>query len=623
MPTIILLWIWCCAYLNCVGWTLSALHQLNARGYTVALALGAVALLIWRKQTSPQFFPKVRWQKYVRRFRKPFPLAFLILATLAFLGGALHAASNYDALAYRTPRVLHWLAEGQWHWIHTVFQRLNTRTAGFEWLTAPQFLFFHTDRLVFLINIISFLLLPGRFFAVLTRLGVRPRAAWHWMWLFASGYGYVLQAGSVANDMFGALLALTAIEFALRARLEKSDSYFWVSGLAAALMTASKAFNILLLLPWALAALPSFKLLLRRPLASALVILFAMGASLVPTAMVNIKNCSDWTGLKAEGPAIGGGGGASFRFLANSINLPLANLVPPIFPFTKQWEHLVQRLVPAPLADGLQKNLEAAAARFQIQEMQMEESAGLGAGVTLLVLVVLVRKIRAGKIWPAHFFRPEIMVPLGAWAGVGVFMVQVGVSGSARYLLPFYPLLVAPVLAGAGANLFRRPLWRTVALGVFASSALLLIVTPPRPLWPAKTILRSFDAEHANSYLLKRAWNVYAAYSARTDGFNPVIAVLPAEANPLGYMAFDEPETGLWRPFGSRRLEHFTQNDSAEDLRARGVKFALVSEDFLTQHAQMKTADWLVRMDAEPLQHFELKLLARQEPHGWLLVRFR
>ena len=39
MPTLVLLWVWFCAYLNCAGWTLSALHQLNADGYAVALAL--------------------------------------------------------------------------------------------------------------------------------------------------------------------------------------------------------------------------------------------------------------------------------------------------------------------------------------------------------------------------------------------------------------------------------------------------------------------------------------------------------------------------------------------------------------------------------------------------------
>ena len=137
------------------------------------------------------------------------------------------------------------------------------------------------------------------------------------------------------------------------------------------------------------------------------------------------------------------------------------------------------------------------------------------------------------------------------------------------------------------------------------------------------TVLHSLDAEHADSHLLNRAWSVYAAYSARTDGFDPIIATLPPEANPLGYMGFDEPETGLWRPFGSRRIVHFTHQDSATDLRLRGIKIALVSEDFLTQHCQMKTADWLLRMDAEPMQQFELKLLASQVPHKWLLVRFR
>ena len=45
MPTAILIWVWFCAYLNCAGWTLSALHQLNATGYAVALLLGGVAFV--------------------------------------------------------------------------------------------------------------------------------------------------------------------------------------------------------------------------------------------------------------------------------------------------------------------------------------------------------------------------------------------------------------------------------------------------------------------------------------------------------------------------------------------------------------------------------------------------
>lgn len=617
------MWIWFCAYLNCAGWLLSACHSLNQTGYAVVLAVGCGALWFWCKKTAGPILPNFRPQKFKRRFRRSFPLAFLILAALACLGGMLHPANNYDTLAYRTPRVLHWLATGQWHWIHTEFQRLNTRTAGFEWLTAPQFLFLRTDRCVFLLNVISFLLLPGRFFAVLTRLGVRPRAAWHWMWIFPAGYGYVLQAGSVANDMFGALMTFAALEFALRASREKNLSHLWTAILAAALMTAAKAFNILLLLPWAVAVLPASKVWLRRPLATAAVVLLAASASIVPTALLNIKHCGDWTGLKAEQPTIGGGG-KPVRFLANAINLPLANLTPPIFPFRHQWDGLVAATVPARWSAVLHEYIEEPVAEFQLQELQTEETAGVGAGVTLLILAVLVRRIRAGTMRWFAGFGVETLVPLAAWAGVLVFMMQVGSAGPARYLLPFYPLLAAPILAGAGAaDFFRRRLWRGLALANFAVAAGLLILSPPRPLWPAETVLCAFDAGHSKNPLLQRAWNVYAAYAARADGLAPVLAALPPDAGPLGYLAFDEPEAGLWRPFGTRRIMHFCSDDSGADLRARGIKYALVSEYFINQHPSMKLTDWLARTDAEPLQHFEFKLLARMEPHAWVLVRFR
>ena len=59
-------------------------------------------------------------------------------------------------------------------------------------------------------------------------------------------------------------------------------------------MTAAKAFNIMLLLPWAIAVLPALKVLLRRPLASLAIILFAAGALPVPTAIMNVKHCGDW-----------------------------------------------------------------------------------------------------------------------------------------------------------------------------------------------------------------------------------------------------------------------------------------------------------------------------------------
>lgn len=623
MPSLVVFWVWLCAYLNCVGWALSALHQLNAGGYAVTLALGVVALIIWRRRTSSRMFPALRWQKCFRRFRQPFPLAFLALAMLAALGGALHSASNYDAMAYRIPRVLHWLAAGQWHWIHSDFPRLNTRTAGFEWLSAPQFLFLKTDRFVFLFNTVSFLLLPGRVFAILRRLGVGPRASWYWMWLFPSGYGYVLQAGSVANDMFGAFMAFVAIEFALRARQERRVSRLWTSGLAAALMTAAKAFNLVLLLPWAVAMFPALKLVLRRPVFSMLVAVLAIGASLLPTAYLNWRQCGDWTGLKVEQPTVGGKGKLE-RFAANAVNAILLNIEPPVFPFSRQWDKFVSRVVPERASEALHNRMEPGLAEFKLPELQVEEAAGLGCGVTLMLIILLAKKIRVKLPWPPNPLNLSVALLFATCLALAVLMMESGDEGIGRYLLPFYLLLAAPCLTGPTAGaIFRSRAWRIVGYMVFATAGMLLVINPARPLGPINSLLKADDAEHSSHRLWQRIRTVYSVYGLRGNCFAPVLAALPPEANPLGFVGWDEPEAALWRPFGARRIEHICHSDTPEEVRKRDLKYALVCSRTLTFQDHTTLTNWLALYDADPVKIFMLQLRAGQDPYAWALVKFK
>ena len=185
---LIRIWIWVSVLASAAGWLLSALGQLNELGYAVFGAVGAAGLWFGRKAlglTSPRGL--CHWKTVRARFCRWLPAGFVVLAFLVFLGGALYPPTNHTALTYRTPRVLHWLAEGHWHWIHTPNYRLNDRCCGFEWLTAPVLLFLKSDRGLFTLNFIPFLLLPGLTFSVCTRLGVRPRVAWHWMWLLPTG----------------------------------------------------------------------------------------------------------------------------------------------------------------------------------------------------------------------------------------------------------------------------------------------------------------------------------------------------------------------------------------------------------------------------------------------------
>ena len=210
-----------------------------------------------------------------------------MLALLVFLGGILYPPSNYTGLNYRVARVLQWLAHGQWCWIHTPNYRMNDRACGIEWLTAPLLLFTKSDRALFLINFIPFLLLPGLIFSVFRRLGVRARVAWQWMWLLPTGYNFLLQAGGVANDTFPAVYALAALDFGCRAWISRRPADLWHSYLAAALLTGAKASNLPLLLPWAILILRAAAFA-PQPVMTLLVILLAALVSFLPTAILNV-----------------------------------------------------------------------------------------------------------------------------------------------------------------------------------------------------------------------------------------------------------------------------------------------------------------------------------------------
>jgi len=172
------LWIWISVFASAAGWTLSAFGQLNRTGYGICFIAFVIFLIAGRKQLD--LFPAAKsfcLKKFLRRFRRPLPLCFAALAVLIFLGGAIYPPSNYTGLNYREARVLQWLAYGHWLWIHTPNFRMNDRACGFEWLTAPLMLFLKSDRALFLLNFIPFLLLPGLVFSIFTRLGVRARVA--------------------------------------------------------------------------------------------------------------------------------------------------------------------------------------------------------------------------------------------------------------------------------------------------------------------------------------------------------------------------------------------------------------------------------------------------------------
>ncbi len=169
-------WILLSAWLCATGWILSAFHALNGPGYLLALAITSAGGLVLKKHWWPVGgFQSPNWRKLWRRFQRPAPLIILAIAVLGLAAGLHSPQENGDTNAYRVPRVLHWLNESGWHWIRTEDSRQNIAGAGYEWLYAPIMLITRSDRLIFLPNLISYILLPGLIFSFLRRMQVVPR----------------------------------------------------------------------------------------------------------------------------------------------------------------------------------------------------------------------------------------------------------------------------------------------------------------------------------------------------------------------------------------------------------------------------------------------------------------
>jgi hypothetical protein len=465
-------------------------------------------------------------------------------------------------------------------------------------------------------------------FSMFTRLGVRRRVAWPWMWIMPTGYGYLLQAGSIGNDLFGATFALIAVDFALRANRSRRPRDFFVSLLAAALMTSAKTNNLPLLLPWTVAILPALGWMRRRTLMVLAVGAWALLASVLPTVVLNFKYCGDWSGLVLET----GGFKKDPVFMAgaNTVLLALGNFVPPVFPLAGQWNQYADRAMPAGLGERLQQTIIGPDSKLQLPEMQIEEAAGLGFGVCVLLLASMVAVMFAGRNHPGDT-RPvdrdrkwQTCVRLAPIVSLVALLSQSNMGVTSRLVIAYYAFLLPPVLVCAGHEwVVTRRWWRISAFAVFIMAAGLLVVSPARSLFPALTLVEKLQARRPDSRLLARLREVYFVYRGRNDGFAPIRALLPPDLKVLGMVTFDDPETSLWRPFGSRRIEHVCSGDTAVELKQRGIEYILVREEVLGLWFKCPPNDWLKRMNAQVIQTIPLNLRASRGAMDWYLIKLQ
>lgn len=612
-----------CALLSAAGWILSGLKRLNAAGYIAALTV-IVMVLYFVFRNSPKKINSIRFK---HRFKQPFAAGFLILTIVTTLGGVLYAPVFFDGLAYRTPRVLSWLSEGHWWWMPDYRGWLNTRAVAFEWVTAPILALFKTDRFLFIINIISFLLLPGLTFSLLTRCGIGKRAAWFWMWLLPTGYGYLTQSGGIGNDLFGSVFAMAAVDFALRAKQSGRASDLMFSMLAAALLTGSKTSNITLGLPWIIIAASCWRLLLLNiPMTTATCAL-AVLCSFLPVAVNNQRHCGDWTGQGAENAFFHKPDALLFA-TRGTILLAAQNLNPPIWPLASATERIVNDSLPKRVVEWLAHDSFPGWERVQFREIVAEEDAGWGFGLTLLLLAQFIltdwRRVFSEANWEKiktreGFWRAAFLI--SPFLSLMVFQFKSGLTPVARTIMPYYALMLPLCLLVSGADAqVRKRWWKRSCFCVFLLAGAGLVMIPERPLWPALTVLENIQS-HSQSQAVTRATLVYETYRSRANVLSPLIEALPSDTKAVGLISVTEPETSLWRPFGSRRVFHIVKGTTPGELAARGVEWVIVCAEMSPEVLKEPLATWLDRFHGVVVRTIPIKVFASAPPNTYLLVR--
>jgi hypothetical protein len=360
---------------NACGWLLSCFGGVTSLGLALTLPLVWGGLIVGWGLKRPQL-PRRRWlSRWLRGPCGTLRFIWLAVASCALLGGLLHAPNNMDAMNYRLPKVAWWLMEGGWEWIPANNNSLNTRSSGMEWLYVPWIAWLRSDRLLFLLNFLPFLCLPGLVFSLLRHAGARRRTCHSWMWILPCGYGYALQAGGIGNDLPAAFFAMAAFDFGWRWKQGGQTRNAILALAAAACMTAVKPTTLPLGLPFLLLFAGMARTLLATPLRVAASSIPIALASFLPTATINHLHCGDWTGAKAENPLLGKVD-PLIGLAGNLINAPLQNLVPPVFPLSEAWNSKVTTWFPPRFLEAMEANFEVRAARFGVTDIQGEESAG-------------------------------------------------------------------------------------------------------------------------------------------------------------------------------------------------------------------------------------------------------
>ncbi len=578
------------------GWILSALGSLHGKGYllTLPFLIGGGTLWwlhtsstrpVWRRNFGGRRKGKRRW----------LALAFKLLAVLSLASALLYIPWSFDAVTYRLPRCLYWLAEGRWYWIGTIDGRLDYSSCGLEWQMIPLLLLAKTDRVLFLLSYLPFLLLPGLTYVGGRALGLARRPLLLWMWLVPASYCIVLQSSGLQNDGYTTSYTVACLAFAGVAIRRRDPVACLFAGLAASLLTGAKLSNLPLMLPLGVlmvvaAARSGF---CKRPVVAGLVVMVLV--SFLPLAVLSHLHTGSWTGDPTDQ--------WGFR-TGNPVAALLANLLlagndlchPPVMVGTAAVNGAIQQLelIAAPLMEWL-KQSHRMFHGVGLGDMVYEGGAGPGfsIGCFLLggtLLGWFVRK--SGRVTAPSWWQTAV-IGCGIFAWL-VLLSQLGSGQSARNASPYIPLLLFGFSRIRPFQAFlHSPAAPPLALFAMLSVVPIIILTPARPLLPLG-LLEKCQTVGGLSGTIAGIVKKYELWQSLRDDLKPMREHLPPGEAVIGYAgAFRDTSYGLWKPLGSRTVCELGLPCQGSGCGATIPDYVVVTDEGIRQRYGQSLDEWM------------------------------
>lgn len=596
-------WLIWAAWSSASGWLLSATGALGDTGYLVSLPALMLPWILWWRHTRPAgpvpprrislrlLHGRTRWLR----------VGFQGVAALSLVAALIHVPWSFDAVTYRLPRCLYWLAEGRWYWIGTLDGRLDYSACGLEWQMIPVMLLTKTDRFLFLLSYLPFLLLPGLTYLGGRALGLARRPLLIWMWLLPSAYCIALQCSGLCNDGYSTTYTVACLAFSGVAIRRRDPLACIFAGSAASLLTGAKLSNLPLMLPLGVVFLVAawrcgfFK----RP---AVVSLLPMALiSFLPLAVMSLLKTGNWTGDPDDQ--------WGFR-TGNPVAAVVANLViagndlthPPVMAGAGAVNNGVRHIessIPSFMAWLGESHKMFAGANFGDMVYEGNAGAGFSIGCFLAGGTLIGLFLKRNPRQPRALSWQKVAIIGGPVAWL-VLLSQLGSINSPRNAAPYLPLLL---FAFSKSSPFHRFLHSKAALPLallgMASVVPIIILTPARPLVPLG-LLDKCRAVDAISGPLSQVLMKYAIWEGMRDDLKPMRGQLPQGEAVIGYAgAFRDTGYGLWRPIGGRRIQEIGVPRGDPTRQAPIPSYVVATSAGVQQRFRQPIGEWMEKEHKE------------------------